>query len=49
MDEEMGYIDMMQYYSAIRRDEIMPFAVTKEKRKVIRISEVERQEKARIM
>ena len=49
MDEEMGYIDTMQYYSAIRRDEIMPFAVTKEETKVIRLSEVERQEKARIM
>ena len=49
MDKEMGYIDPMQYYSTIRKDEIMPFAVTKEKIKVIMLSEVERQEKTRVM
>ena len=45
----MGHIDTMQYYSTIKKDEIMPFAVTKKKIKVIMLSEIERQEKTRIM
>ena len=39
----------MQYYSTIKKDEIRPFAVTKTKIKVIVLSEVERQEKTRII
>lgn len=49
MDKGMGYIDTMRYYSTIRKDEIMPFAVSKEKIKVIILSEVERQAKTRFM
>ena len=45
----MEHIDTMQYYSTIKKDEIMPFAVTKKKINVIMLSEIERQEKTRIM
>ena len=49
MGKEMGYTDTMRYCSAIKKDEIMPFSVTKKKIKVIMLSEVERQEKTRII
>lgn len=37
-----GYTDTMRYCSAIKKDEIMPFSVTKKKIKVIMLSEVEK-------
>ena len=47
--KETGCMDSVQYYSTVRKDEIMPCLVTKEKIKVIMLSGAERQEKTRII
>ena len=44
-----GHAGSAQYCPTTRTDETMPFSVTKEKIEVIMLSEVERQEKTRIM
>ena len=36
----MGYLDIIQYYSAIKRDQIMTFPATRRKVEVIILSEV---------
>ena len=40
----MGYLDIIQYYSAIKRDQIMTFPVTGRKIEVIILSEVRKTE-----
>ena len=38
--KKMWYLDTMQYYSAIRKNEIMPFAATQIDLEIITLSEV---------
>ena len=38
--KKMWYLDTMQYYSAIRKNEIMPFAATQTDLEIITLSEV---------
>ena len=38
--KKMWYLDTMQYYSAIRKNEIMPFAATQIDLEMITLSEV---------
>ena len=45
MDKEVGYIYTMEYYSSIKKNEIMPFAVTWMDLEMIIPSEVSQTEK----
>ena len=44
----MWYLYTVEYYSAIKKNEIMPFAATKMQREIIILSEVSRKEKYHI-
>ena len=41
----MGYMYTMQYYSDVKKDEIMPFPVTRKKLEIIILSEVSERER----
>ena len=43
--EDVAYIYTMEYYSAIKKDEIMPFAATRMDLEIIILSEVSQKEK----
>ena len=43
--EDVAYIYTMEYYSAIKKDEIMPFAATRMDLEIIILSEVRQKEK----
>ena len=43
----MGYICIVKYYSAIKKDVILPLAATESKAEMIRLSEEERQGKTK--
>ena len=45
----MGYIHTMEYYSAIKKNEIMPFAATWMDLEIIILSEVSQTEKDKYM
>ena len=45
--KNMGYICMVKYYSAIKKDVILPLAATETKAEMIRLSEEERQGKTK--
>ena len=46
MDKKMWYVYTMEYYSAIKKNEIMPFAATWMDLQIIILSEVSQSEKA---
>jgi len=41
----MGYMYTMQYYSDVKKDEIMPFPFTRKKLEIIILSEVSERER----
>ena len=43
--KKMGYIYTMEYYSAIKKNEIMPFAATWMQLKILLLSEVSQKDK----
>ena len=43
--KKMGYLYTMEYYSAIKKNEIMPFAVTRMDLEIVILSEVSQTEK----
>ena len=43
--KKMGYIHTMEYYSAMKKNEIMPFAATWMDLKIIILSEVSQKDK----
>ena len=43
--QKVRYIYTMQYYSDIKKDEIMPFPVTGKKLEVIKLSEIRQKER----
>ena len=45
MDNKMWYIHTMEYYSAIKRNKIMPFAATWMDLEVVILSEVSQKQK----
>ena len=47
--EDVVYICIMEYYSAIKKNEIMPFAATWMDIEIIRLSEVVRHRKSNII
>ena len=47
--KKMWYVYTMEYYSAIKKNEIMPFAVTWMDLEIILLSEVIRQRKTNII
>ena len=41
----MGYMYTIQYYSDVKKDEIMPFPVTRRKLEIITLSEISERER----
>ena len=41
----MGYMYTIQYYSDVKKDEIMPFPVTRKKLEIIILSEISERER----
>ena len=45
--KKIGYLYTMEYYSAIKKDEIMPFAATWMDLEIVKLNEVSQTEKER--